>query len=309
MFGKKNDKKDGDVIVIREPEPDVCGGNTATLDRSAPKTITSREMTLFEASCALYGEAEGSKGGRLNRISAFAAPDGEGTFALLDESYEDQERSGNDVSWAWIKGDIFAELCDIAEEYGFAKNNGFSSFTNGLPDNFGGVINVKYASGERIYVSDNQSPVISCEAATKIAKTFARAIAGKKINIPKAEEIKVVRFCESRDDGHYAKAELTILPDGTAVNRKESKYGGPEVYKSEKTIDAATVEAIRENIDETGLLAWGGLPDDGFARREKAELTFVLENGKEITVENGRQVPDRLQNGFFDLQLEITTKN
>ena len=306
---KKADKpdEDGDIIYLHKPEPCVCGGNTTTLNKKAPRTIESHEMVFFEVFSALNGEATGSKGQEISYISAFAAPDGEGTFVFLEESEWFGRGAEREHSAAWVKGDIFPALADIAEKYGFVKNNGYSSHTAGLPDNFGGVINIKYASGEWIKVSDNQSAVISAEAATEIAKAFCEAMKGERLNIPKAEDITAIRYDCVRKDGGYTKAELTVLPDGTAVNRRESKYDGPQVYNSEKPVDAETVAEIKKNIDETALLAWGGLPGNGFDYTEDSQLSFVLKDGREITVRSGREIPDRLRDGFFNVQLEITT--
>jgi hypothetical protein len=305
---KKNEPAENpDIVYLHKPEPCVCGGNTTTLDKSAPHVITSRDIVYFEVFSALHGDAVGSDGGPIGYISAFAAPDGEGTFIMLQESEWPRESAERRASWAWIKGSVFPALAEIAEKHEFAKNNGYSSFTHGLPENFGGAINVKYASGEKIYVADNQGAVLTTEAATDIAKVFGDALKGERIAIPKAERIAAIRFSETRGDGGYTKAELTVSPDGTAVNRRESKYDGPTVYRSEKAVDAETVAKIRRNIDENGLLAWGGLPDIGYKFSSDSEMTFVLDDGSEITVRDGRQTPDSISRGYFKVELEIKT--
>ena len=306
---KEEPGENPNIIYLSKPDPVACGGRTATLDKSAPHTIVSHEMVLFDVFSALHGGAIGSKGGPIGYISAFAVPDGEGTFILLEESEGFFTGGERTTEWAWIKKDIFPALCDVAEKHGFAKNNGYSSFTHGLPQNFGGTINIKYASGESIYVADNQGAVISEEAASEIAKLFGEALSSERFRIPEAEGITAIRFYEKRKNGGYTVAELTIAPDGTAVNRKESKYDGPEIYKSEKEVDPETVAAIRRNIDDTGLLAWSGIPDNGFKSINDSELTFVFADGSETAVRSGRLVPDAIKQGYFNVQLEITTKN
>lgn len=306
---KEEPGENPNIIYLSKPDPVACGGRTAKLDKSAPHVITSRDIVYFEVFSALHGDAVGSDGGPIGYISAFAAPDGEGTFIMLQESEWPRESAERRASWAWIKGSVFPALAEIAEKHEFAKNNGYSSFTHGLPENFGGAINVKYASGEKIYVADNQGAVLTTEAATDIAKVFGDALKGERIAIPKAERIAAIRFYEKRKNGGYTVAELTIAPDGTAVNRKESKYDGPTVYNSEKAVDAATVANIRRNIDETGLLAWGGLPDTGYKSGSDSEMTFVFSDGSETTIRSGRLVPDAIKQGYFNVQLEITTKN
>ncbi len=109
-------------------------------------------------------------------------------------------------------------------------------------------------------------------------------------------------------NGGFTRAELSILPDGTGSNKKRSRYDDPKVYESEKPVDRETVDAIKKNVADTGLLAWAGLPDCSYISGDK-RLTFVFSGGERISVRGGRNVPDQLSGGFFNVELEMTVKH
>ena len=309
MFGHKNKKDDGNVVILKKTGPFVCGGTDATLDKSAPKVIASREMTLFDVSCSFYGVVlpDGSREKPLHWFHAFAAPTGEGSFLFLKTSrrYSDEYSS----AWAYVKEDVFPALVDLVNDVDLAEKNGYHSTTHGLPQNFGGSVNVRYASGEAISFSDNQSPIMSISVANKIADLLEKAMEGEKIVLPDVKDLAEIRFTELRSGGGFTKATLTLNGDGAGVNKKQSRYDDPKVYESEKPVDAATVAAIKSNISENGMLAWAGLPESGYFKTSEKSLTFVFKDGREITVGGAAALPGELGGGFFKIELELTAKN
>ena len=296
-------KKKKSVVVLKRTRKGECGGTDATLDKSAPKTIVSEEMTLFDVTSALHGD------GALGYVSAFAAPAGEGTFLFLETGESFQRRAEKSASWALVKADVFPALARLARECELAKQNGYHSKTHGLPENFGGSVRIEYKSGERISYSDNQTPILTLEEGEKIASLFREAMAGEKVALPDAGSLVEIRFAEERENGAFTHAHLTINADGTATNKKSSRFDDPTVYESEKDVDAKSVAAIRRSIADTGLLAWAALPANGYGFSADKSLTFVFANGSEITVRDDRLVPDQLRRGFFNVELEMTTKN
>ena len=313
LFSKKNKSDDG-IIVLKKPDPQACGGTYATLDTKAPKEIASEEMILFEAESALSGWRRlsgGSKNGSepLGFVSAFASPSGEGFFLYLEKSGTFRRHADKIASWAFVKEDIFPSLVKLVREQGRAKSNGLHSTTHGRPENFGGSAEICYADGEVISFSNNQHPVFSTEAGEAIVEVFEDAMRGERIALPDVSGLKEIRFEEIRKNGGFTKAALTINADGTGINAKQSRYDDPTVFESEKPVDKATVDAIKKNIEDTGLFAWGGLPESGYDFISKKKLTFVFENGGELTVTNDRKTPGRIRNGFFNIELEMTTKH
>ena len=57
-------------------------------------------------------------------------------------------------------------------KYDLAKHNGDTHHVSGIPDMYGDYIDIKYASGESIYASDNQSGFLKAEAAMELLNLF-----------------------------------------------------------------------------------------------------------------------------------------
>ena len=309
IFKRKHRDEDTDdgIIVVKKTPPNVCGGTDAYVEKNAPKEMTSEEMTLFDVTSA-FRTLVIDDSDRLDYVSAFAAPVKDGAFVFL-ETRENSDYDEPHCEWALLKEDIMPKLTALVREHGLAKNNGWHSQTHGLPENFGGSVNVRYASGERISISDNQSPVIAYGAGVAIAQTFRAALKGERAALPDLDTLKEIRFAEERDNGGFTRATLTIDPDGTGVNAKTSRYDEPDVYESEKPVDAETVAAIRASIARTGILAWTDLPESGYKFNSRKALTFVFADGAQIAVSGAKTVPDALRGGFFNIELEMTTKH
>lgn len=149
----------------------MCGGTDATQDTKAPKTISSEEMILFDATSALNnGQVSPDNRNResLGYVSAFAASAGEGCFLFLETGECFNRLSEKTASWALVK------------ECNLAKDNGFHSETHGLPENFGGSVSIEYASGEKISFSNNQQPILSPNTGLCIKELFSEAMKGEK---------------------------------------------------------------------------------------------------------------------------------
>lgn len=303
----RDEDTDEDIIVVKKTPPNVCGGTDAYVEKNAPKEITSEEMTLFDVTSA-FRTLVIDDSNRLDYVSAFAAPCGGGTFVFL-ETRESRSYDEPECEWALLKEDIMPELTALVREHALAKDNGWHSQTHGLPENFGGSVNVRYASGERISISDNQSPVLRYEAGAAIARTFRSALKGERAALPDPDTLTEIRFADERGGESFTRATLTLNADGSGVNFKQVRYDEPDVYESEKPVDAETVSAIRANIARTGILAWADLPESGYKFNSRKSLTFVFADGAQIAVSDDKALPGALRGGFFNIELEMTTKH
>ena len=83
------------------------------------------------------------------------------------------DRSGNGDK-AEFEADVsfMSKLQEIVSKYDLAKHNGYTYHVSGLPDMYGDHIDIKYASGESIYASDNQSGFLKAEAAMELINLF-----------------------------------------------------------------------------------------------------------------------------------------
>ena len=302
--GKKGGDEDDGIIFVRKTEPHVCGGTDETLDTKAPTTIVSEEMTMFSVECSFRTVCipPGSKTERIDYVYAFADRAGENSFLYL-------RKNSRTPSWALVEGgSIFGRLVAFVKEKNLAKGNGRHSTTHGLPENFGGSVDIRYAGGERISFSNNQFPIISMEVGAEIAGIFGEAMEGPKIPLPDISRLRTVAFREERKNGGFTRATLTILEDGTGINRKSSRYDEPRVYESEKTLGKDVVDLIKEIIEKCGILAWKDLPPSGFGFKEDKTLIFTFDDGTEVEIRDDNRLPYAISGGFFGIELEITTK-
>ena len=299
------------IKILKRTRPGECGGTDSYQDTKAPTSIESKEMVLFEAASALRCDVPSGRGGEeaMDFVSAFAAPSGPGTFLFLETGCRRRRDDGPKFSWALIKDDLFPELTDLVSSLGLAKRNGFHSTTHGLPKNFGGSVSIKYASGEKISFSNNQSPILSFDAGKRIADLFREAMSRERIPLPDVSSLSRIRFYEKRSDG-FTEAVLTLDSDGAGTNRKKSQYLGTQVFESENPVDREAVAVIKRTIEKTGLLAQSGLPRSEYKRTGNEKiLTFFFVGGEAVTVDDGRVRPPRKGDGFFDVELEMTTRH
>ncbi len=308
--GSMDGDKDGIVFIKNTPEY-VCGGTNATQDTKAPTIIESKDMVLFDVTCSfrtLAIPADKLNNDNFRFVSAFAIPSDKGSFVYLnaEKGVWPPERTS---SWSLIKDDVFPELVDLVNENDLIKGNGRHSFTSGLPENFGGEVLIKYASGEKISYSNNQSPIICFDAGQAITKFFLEALQRDKVALPEVSSLEKIRYYEIRDDGGYTDATLVLNADGTGTNIKKSKYEGTKVYESEKPMDADTVSFIKRTIENSGLLAWEGLPKRGFDTGRESTLTFFFKDHDPITIDKDTHLPSSIGGGFFNIELEMTTKH
>ncbi|MBR7091848.1 MAG: hypothetical protein IKI50_01525 [Clostridia bacterium] len=311
---KRSEKSD--LIILSKTRPHECGGTDATQDPRAPKEIQSQDMVQFEATSQLHGGYVPSRTQKkemipLSFVSAFAVPGAEGSFLFLctREGQLRRPRENCQQAWAYVKANAFPDLDRLVRECDLARQNGFHSKTHGLPQDFGGSVYISYADGEKISFANNQHPILTFETGSRIAEYFAAAMDGEPVALPNVAALKEIRFLEQRKNGGFTKATLTLHADGTGTNVKASRYDDPKVYESEKPVDAQTVEAIQRTVTEKGLLAWASLPRNPWALREIPKtLTFLFEDGQEVTVPDDRWLPHELSRGFFDIELELTVK-
>ena len=299
---KKN--KDKDIVVISKPDPLACGGTDATLDKSAPKEIKSNDMVFFSVSSKLntWGE-NGDDAELIDSISAFAVKATQGSFLLFESS--DYYRKNQKFFCTLIKDDIFPSLDKAVKEHDLAKQNGFHSKTHGLPENFGGDVLIKYASGEEIDFSDNQTPVIPYKAGLDFAEIFGKYVKSETVPLPSFADLKKIVYYEKRERG-FTESVLEISSDGSAINHKSAQYDGGEIFKSEVTLDKDIIEKIKNNVESGCMFAWAYLPKSDFNADSDKTLTFVFADGGKTAVDNKRKIPIKLRDSFFGIQLEMT---
>jgi rhodanese-related sulfurtransferase len=144
----------------------TTGGTSDYTDHDAPKKVDSREIVSFEFGITVMGDAP--------EDSILTARRYDFTAKLEDGAVTcTRSWDGNEPVTFTKDGEFLENLQKIVEKFDFAQYNGYESFTHGLPDDFGENFRIEYASGEKIYASDNQGLFMPIGSAEELAELFA----------------------------------------------------------------------------------------------------------------------------------------
>ena len=286
--------------IFRKDDIPVCGGSTTTFAKDAPTEIKSREIVRLDCVCSFHTVA--SPDPKYRYIAAFAAKVNDG--ALVGYVCENRFQEERETNLGVVSNAVFEKLIAIVDEYEFARDNGRSHTTHGLPENFGGHVSVDYASGENIYISNNQSPVMSGKAGAALVDCIIDALKKDAVKgIPTAKDVVSFHWEERNEDGGYHHIDW----DGTALHT-DQKYGfDGSVYVHDVTTAPEDFTKVREMVDANRLLSWDGLPkyDFDMYKRYKKTLTFRLKDGSERTVVDGMKGPDFARNCIFEIEMYV----
>ena len=149
----------------------IDGGVVKRYWADVPKVIESQEITSFRCEISLLAACDADEiGHRVYKLDA-AVEDGE---VLV--TYDWRDRSGeSDKAEYKADADFMVRLQEIVTTYDFAKHNGYYHTVSGLPDMYGEILDIVYASGERIHIHDNQSGFLSLEAEKALIMLFGAA--------------------------------------------------------------------------------------------------------------------------------------
>lgn len=283
----------------------MCGGTNRSVDNNAPKEIKSEDMTLFNVESALgqcFAVTEPAERAWFSFISVFAAKTETGVFAVLNaRDYYDKR----EFRWAYVSADVFPELVRVTREQNLAQSNGVHEFTNGLPENFGGAVRIKYSSGEQIDFSSNREPLITPEFALWLYNFFDELMKSDSVGLPDVEDIRVIRFDSVHDDGGYNHTVLTDNGDGTCRYERERKFSYPDVYNDDMTISDEMFKKFRTIIKNNAMLVWHMMPESNFKTFEEKSMTFVCKDGTEVFVPSDRILPAQVSGAFFSIELDL----
>ena len=281
--------------------PEMCGGTSRSRDDSAPKTIKSDKMIFFRASCSFKTVVSNDpevNSHWLRYISVYAAAVEGGSILVLsaNDGYKRDE-----TSWTYIKGDIFPELVKAVKEADLAAKNGISSFTHGLPENFGGEVLIKYDGGEQISFSDNQSPVFTKDLGIRLYELFTEAMKTEKAPLPDAEKIISLKILDENSTG-YTSAELIKNSDETCALKTVYKFETPPVSEYTKTVSSDVLREVIKIVKNNGVLLWDKLPKNDFTLPMVKKYTFVFDDNSEITVSSDAITPPILNGALFKIE-------
>lgn len=148
---------------------DADGGVVQSVNTNAPKIIESKQIIIFECkfSTLAFLDLDEEIGNRVYILEARLENE------FVNGRYRQRSRFENNVDVKFKAEPSFMEcLQRIIEEHNLAKNNGVCVKVNGLPDMYGAKLMVDYASGERIYTSNNQDNFLSVNVMEAMLRLF-----------------------------------------------------------------------------------------------------------------------------------------
>ena len=135
----------------------------------APKVITSTEITEFRCEFSLYADAEPGALGN-GKYFCSAVSDGDGVLC----SFRRRNRTGQEDERTFTADRSFMEqLQALISAHNLSQHNGYSYSVSGLPDMYGAMLDVRYASGESIYAYNNQDVFLAYEALEDLFVLFS----------------------------------------------------------------------------------------------------------------------------------------
>ena len=149
------------------------GGVVQRVNTNAPKTIKSKQIIIFECkfSTLAFLDSDEEIGNRVYILEARLEN------GFVNGRYRHRSRFENNVDVKFKAEQSFMEcLQRIIEEHNLAKNNGVCYKVKGLPDMYGAKLMVDYASGERIYTSNNQDNFLSVSAIKEMLRLFRKQL-------------------------------------------------------------------------------------------------------------------------------------
>ena len=156
------------VLLCRKktsPDPEIDGGVRHFRDANAPKEINSTEITSFRCKFSTV-DIMSEDSPIAGHLFTLYAGEKEGYCELRDRS------KGEGKKTFTPDAAFFGKLQQIVSRYAFARHNGQHYLVSGLPPQFGMDLEIRYASGEEIRASNNQSCFLPLEAIEALVALF-----------------------------------------------------------------------------------------------------------------------------------------
>lgn len=139
--------------------PSAFGQSHTSKEEGCPEKIESKEIIFFNYIGSNYGLTAKIEEDKLRVIASG------GNINRRDGTRFQINLLSDDLS-------LLEELQTIIEENDVVRNNGYCHYVDGLPGGIGDSIDVKYESGEKLYKTSNQTPVVGSEVGQKFYNVF-----------------------------------------------------------------------------------------------------------------------------------------
>ncbi len=163
---EKTDTAIEDKAALEEPVA-IDGGTTEEIDHEAPKKIKSKELTSFLCYYSVMDRDDFPLEGAVT-YTFRAELSGDQVKGSYETELEKKEFTADK--------DFMTRLQKLVDELDLAQYNGIYRKTDGLPEEFGAKLSLKYASGESIYAYNNEDCFLSDEAMLKVEAFFKESL-------------------------------------------------------------------------------------------------------------------------------------
>ncbi|MBQ4067546.1 MAG: hypothetical protein IJD22_07880 [Clostridia bacterium] len=189
----------------KKADPDTIDGGVVKsyTDPDAPKVIESTEITDFDCTVSMLSSSYEEFRGREYSFKATLQDNSvKGTYSYYTRGSDDRA----DYSFEADDG-FMSSLYGIVSKYELSQHNGYYHFVSGLPAMYGSKLTVLFASGEKIYASDNQSSFIGADVLRELIALFEGSAGVKN-----EKEWSGIEFSRSHMNWNYC-FNISILPD------------------------------------------------------------------------------------------------
>lgn len=285
---------DTDVEVEVDGSTDPGDGYTKDASNpNAPKTIQLKQIIEFSCWFSTVDDAEpGVLGNHIYQLKAKLVNGAvKGSYKVRDK---DEERS-------FRKGHKFLnEIYELVDRYEITQLNGHNIKVKGLPGEYGVNMDIRFASGEHLYVYDNQDCVLPYDFMSEVVKLFENGAAVT----PTALNFSVATDYRSDEvNGGWAEVSYPVYTLGCLTS--EGDLVQPDGYSAL----AEAVMQINDAAAESASAAWDCF---GTASQEQKlhvlTETFVTRTDSEVIsfYERTRRYEDEDQQNEY---IEIKTHN
>ncbi len=293
----KNKDVSIDQIISGEP---VEGGTVINNDKNAPKEIKSKEITGYYFNFGLSGEWSE---GRENAFYTFEIKEnGSGVLTVYEQT--------TGIS-APADEEILKSLQDIIDKYELVKMNGRYHLTAGLPPEFAASnLNVDYASGENLSITDNNNPNGEAEQETYLA--FSKWFSKNGINdllIPGPEGevtyINLELYDREKDEVRFYSVVTGDEPVFSRyLNGRDKDIEIPEDFYKDVTEIVGKYDLLRYDI-YSSLYGYEQTPEDkSNPFGTDIQLLIEFENGHKVDL---RSSADSVKEDVSPLIEELIT--
>lgn len=283
------------------------GGASQRQDSRAPQTITSDDVTRFEIRSSFGALADPHT---YDDINLYVYKLKTGSVAMF-QARSKRDSSKNVQETCWFAENILPSLHEWIVRFDLVRNNGYSYHVGGLPEGFGGSVNIRYANGEYISKSSNQSPVIGYSEAER----FLDLLLGAKetctpVQAPPAAGVTGVRFvseCHFESKKDDSRTVTTLTRDGRGCRLESDAVYGRQRFHKEADLAPDVFGKVEEIVDGSSLTLWDRLPEAkwGTLDIQRYFVTLTMKDGREISFDSSFRFASSLRSPLFELSLYL----